>query len=209
MSAELLSYFPALSPAQLALFAQLPDLYRHWNAQINVISRQDVDNLMERHVLHSLAIAKVQPFANGATILDVGTGGGFPGIPLAIMYPEVEFHLVDSIGKKIKVVQEVAAALGLKNVQAYHKRAEQVDVLFDFAVSRAVAPLAELISWTKHNAARNSFHTLANGLICLKGGDLTEELNQSGAKGVLVKNIADFYQHPFFETKKVVYAPYR
>jgi 16S rRNA (guanine527-N7)-methyltransferase len=208
MPAELLPYFPDLTTVQKDHFDALPDLYRTWNAQINVISRQDVDNLFERHVLHSLAIAKVQPFANGSVILDVGTGGGFPGIPLAILYPQVEFHLSDSIGKKIKVVQEVVAALGLKNVTAYHKRAEQVDVLFDFAVSRAVAPLAELIGWTRKNVSRNRFHDVPNGLLCLKGGDLTEEINQSLAKGVKQKNVSDFYPAPFFETKKVVYVPY-
>jgi len=209
MALELLPYFPDLTPTQQDLFAQLPELYRLWNAQINVISRQDVDNLMERHVLHSLAIAKIQPFANGATVLDVGTGGGFPGIPLAIMYPQVEFHLVDSIGKKIKVVQEVATALGLKNVLAYQKRAEQTDVLFDFAVSRAVAPLVELISWTKKNVARNNFHTLPNGLLCLKGGDLTEEINLSMAKGIKIYTLSDLFALPFFDTKKVVYVPFR
>lgn len=208
MSAELLTYFPDLTAQQQERFAQMPELYRVWNEQINVISRKDVDNLIERHVLHSLAIAQVQTFAKGSVILDVGTGGGFPGIPLAVLYPEVEFHLVDSIGKKIKVVQEVAAGLGLQNVQAYHKRAEQVDVLFDFAVSRAVAPLAELIGWTRKNVSRNQFHDRPNGLLCLKGGDLTEEINQSRAKGVKVWNIADFYPQEFFETKKVVYAPY-
>ncbi len=208
MVADLLPYFPDLTPQQQTHFAALPELYRHWNAQINVISRQDVDNLLERHVLHSLAIAQVQRFAPGSTVLDVGTGGGFPGIPLAILHPQVEFHLVDSIGKKIKVVQEVAAALGLQNVQAYHKRAEQVDVLFDFAVSRAVAPLAELIGWTRHNVSRNRFHDLPNGLICLKGGDLADEINQSRAKNVKVWDIARFYPQPFFETKKVVFVPY-
>ena len=207
MPADLLRYFPNLTQPQQDQFAQLPELYRYWNSQINVISRQDVDNLMERHVLHSLALAKVQPFSKGATVVDVGTGGGFPGIPLAIMHPEVEFHLVDSIGKKIKVVQEVAAAVGLTNVQAYHKRAEQLDVLFDFAVSRAVAPLAELIVWTKNNVARNSFHNLSNGLLCLKGGDLTEEINLSKAKGIQVWPISSFYAKPFFETKQIVYAP--
>jgi 16S rRNA (guanine527-N7)-methyltransferase len=207
MPPELLTYFPALSATQQAHFAALPDLYRTWNAQINVISRQDVDNLLERHVLHSLAIAKVQPFAKGSVILDIGTGGGFPGIPLAILHPGVEFHLVDSIGKKIKVVQEVASALGLTNITAYHKRAEQVDVSFDFAVTRAVAPLGELIGWCKHNVARNRFHDLPNGLLCLKGGDLQEEINLSGARGVKTWNIADFYPQPFFETKKVLLAP--
>jgi 16S rRNA (guanine527-N7)-methyltransferase len=208
MSADVLTYFPTLTPAQQAHFAALPELYRTWNAQINVISRQDVDNLIERHVLHSMAIAKVQTFANGSVIVDVGTGGGFPGIPLAILYPQVEFHLVDSIGKKIKVVQEVIDALGLQNVAAYHKRAEQLDVLFDFVVTRAVAPLGELMGWTRKNVSRNRFHDRPNGILCLKGGDLAEEIKLSGAKNVQQITISDFYPQPFFETKKVVYAPY-
>jgi 16S rRNA (guanine527-N7)-methyltransferase len=208
MALDLLTYFPDLTTTQQAQFAALPELYAVWNAQINVISRQDVDNLMERHVLHALALAKVQPFANGSLILDVGTGGGFPGIPLAILFPKASFVLVDSIGKKIKVVQEVAQALCLQNVQAEHKRAEQVDVLFDFAVSRAVAPLATLIAWTRKNVARNHFHTLQNGLLCLKGGDLTQEITDSQAKGVREWDIATLFPQPYFETKKVVYVPY-
>ena len=208
MQADLRTYFPDLTDQQAERYAALPELYRHWNAQINVVSRQDMDNLLERHVLHSLAIAKVQPFAPGSVIVDVGTGGGFPGIPLAILYPQVEFHLVDSIGKKIRVVEEVATALGLNNVQAYHKRAEQLDVLFDFAVSRAVAPLRELVGWTRKSVSRNRFHDLSNGLLCLKGGDLEEEIKQSGVKNVKVWDIASFYSEPFFETKKVVHVPF-
>lgn len=209
MEAQQLAQYFSLSPEQIAKFAQLPELYAHWNAQINVISRQDVDNLIEKHVLHSLAIAKVQDFKPGAAVLNVGTGGGFPGIPLAILFPKTEFLLTDSIGKKIKVVTEVAAALGLDNVTAQHIRSEQVRQEFDFVVSRAVAPLGQLLDWTQGRIVRNNFHELKNGLLCLKGGDLSDEIKQSGAKSVRKWEISTFFPHPFFETKQVLYVPYR
>jgi 16S rRNA (guanine527-N7)-methyltransferase len=200
--------FRQLSPKQKAQFEKLGALYLEWNAKINVISRQDIRHFYVRHVLHSLAIAKIQPFMAEADILDIGTGGGFPGIPLAILFPETRFHLCDSIGKKLKVIDAVALDLGLTNVTTYHKRAEQMDILFDFVLTRAVAPLAELISWTRKNVSKTQFHTLSNGLLALKGGDLTEEIKQAGAKNVQILNLTDYYSDPFFETKKVVYVPY-
>jgi len=197
-------YFPELSPEQQAQFAKLPALYEHWNAQINVISRKDTLHFMERHVLHSLAIAKIQKFLPGSSVLDIGTGGGFPGIPLAILFPEVEFHLVDSIGKKIKVVQEVAASLGLKNVKATHCRAEQIKERYDFIVSRAVTQMPVFLTWVKGKSRPKNLHEHKNGILYLKGGDLTDEL--SGLKYPIKRySISDFYREPFFETKQVVY----
>jgi len=201
----LLKYFPDLTENQLQQFSQLGDLYKEWNSQINVISRKDIDELYTRHVLHSLAIAKVQLFKPKASILDIGTGGGFPGIPLAILFPGTNFYLVDSIGKKIKVVQEVATALGLKNVKAEHIRAEKVKGEFDFIVSRAVTKMDDFVKWTKGKIAKKQMHTLKNGILYLKGGDLTEEL-LNFPKATLF-NITDYFDNDFFETKKVVHIP--
>ena len=201
----ILKYFPDLSENQIAQFSKLGELYVIWNAQINVISRKDIDELQVRHVLHSLGIAKVQPFKPGSRILDVGTGGGFPGIPLAILFPETHFHLVDSIGKKIKVVKEVAATLDLKNVKAEAIRAEEVKGEFDFIVSRAVTKMDEFVKWTRSKIAKKQQHELKNGILYLKGGDLTEELqNFPSAK---LFNLTDFFEEDFFETKKVVHIP--
>ncbi|HEY4194779.1 MAG TPA: 16S rRNA (guanine(527)-N(7))-methyltransferase RsmG, partial [Mucilaginibacter sp.] len=175
MTSDLISkYFPDLTPAQQQQYRQLPELYQFWNNQINVISRKDIDLLFERHVLHSLGIAKVMPFLPGENVLDVGTGGGFPGIPLAIMFPDTQFYLVDSIGKKIKVVTEVAKAIGLKNLKAEHIRAEQAPGQFDFVVSRAVTQLREFYPWVKGKFNKTSKNTLPNGILYLKGGDLAQ-----------------------------------
>jgi 16S rRNA (guanine527-N7)-methyltransferase len=174
-------YFPELNEIQLSQLEQLKPLYEEWNAQINVISRKDIDNFYERHVLHSLGIAKVMKFKPGTHILDVGTGGGFPGIPLAIMFPKCKFHLVDSIGKKIKVVNEVATSLGLKNVTATHQRAEQVKDKYDFVVSRAVTRLDPFIGWIKTKIKSQNKNELPNGILYLKGGDLTEELSRTSS----------------------------
>jgi 16S rRNA (guanine527-N7)-methyltransferase len=197
-------YFKELSPAQQDQFAALFDVYKEWNDKINVISRKDFDTLYERHVLHSLAIVKFLPFQNGSKILDIGTGGGFPGIPLAIMFPECQFHLVDSIGKKIKVVQEVTAALGLKNVKATHGRAEEVKDKYDFVVSRAVAELELLVKWSQGKISKKQINAIPNGLICLKGGDLSEELKAVNQYKELY-NLNDYFTEDFFETKKLVY----
>ena len=198
-------YFPNLTEIQVQHFKQLESLYTEWNAKINVISRKDIAALYERHVLHSLGIAKVQPFNPGARILDVGTGGGFPGIPLAILFPETEFHLVDSIGKKIKVVEEVSAALGLKNVKAAHIRAEKVKGEFDFIVSRAVTTMPDFVKWVRKKVAKKQQHTLRNGILYLKGGDLTEELSLYSSASLY--ELAAFFEEDFFETKKVVHLP--
>ncbi|MFZ2284471.1 MAG: 16S rRNA (guanine(527)-N(7))-methyltransferase RsmG [Lutibacter sp.] len=201
----ILKYFPNLSENQISQFSQLVELYNFWNAQINVISRKDIEELPVRHVLHSLGIAKVQPFKPGARILDVGTGGGFPGIPLAILFPETHFHLVDSIGKKIKVVKEVAVALELKNLKAEAIRAEEVKGEFDFIVSRAVTNMDEFVKWTKAKIAKKQQHELKNGVLYLKGGDLTEEL-QHFPKAQLF-DLTHYFDEDFFETKKVVHIP--
>lgn len=203
----ILKYFPDLSEKQKSEFAQLLELYTLWNAQINVISRKDVDALYEKHVLHSLGIAKVYQFAPGSKVLDVGTGGGFPGIPLAIMFPEVKFHLVDSIGKKIKVVNEVSEALGLKNLTSQHERAENVKGKYDFIVSRAVTRMKPFIGWIHQKFETRSINSIDNGILYLKGGDLEEELNE--AKRPYQENLlADFFEEEFFETKKVIYVPF-
>jgi len=178
----LLKHFPDLTEKQIKQFSKLEELYTFWNAQINVISRKDVDNFYERHVLHALAIAKIISFKPDTKILDVGTGGGFPGIPLAILFPEAEFLLVDSIGKKIKVVNEVAASLGLENVEGIHQRAEKVKGNFDFVVSRAVTRMNRFVPWVKNKFRSHSFNDLPNGIIYLKGGDLHEELNEVNFK---------------------------
>ena len=202
----ILKYFPNLSEIQKKQFLQLQELYEEWNAQINVISRKDMENLYLKHVLHSLAIAKVIDFADGTKILDVGTGGGFPGVPLAILFPEVEFLLVDSIGKKIKVVQGVSDKIGLQNLKAEHKRAEQVEGEFDFVVSRAVTRMKVFQQWVRKKISTKQKNTLYNGILYLKGGNLTEELK--GIKNVDIYDIPDFFEEDFFETKKVVYISY-
>jgi 16S rRNA (guanine527-N7)-methyltransferase len=200
----LTSYFPNLNSEQIRQFEALDGLYQIWNAQINVISRKDTDHFYERHVLHSLAIAKIVQFLPGSSVLDIGTGGGFPGIPLAILFPEVQFHLVDSIGKKIKVVQEVAANLGLQNVQASHARAETIKDRYDFIVSRAVTQMPVFLTWVKGKSAKKNLHNFKNGVLYLKGGDLSEEL--AGLRYPVKEfPIADFFKEEFFETKKVVY----
>ncbi|MDG2059453.1 MAG: 16S rRNA (guanine(527)-N(7))-methyltransferase RsmG [Flavobacteriales bacterium] len=199
----ILKYFPDLLEKQIKQFSQLQDLYNEWNSQINVISRKDMENLYLKHVLHSLAIAKVISFADGTKVLDVGTGGGFPGIPLAILFPNVEFLLVDSIGKKIKVVNEVANSIGLKNLRAEHKRAEQVNGQFDFVVSRAVTKMKVFQQWVRKRISTKQRNIIFNGILYLKGGDLTEELK--GIKNVELYNIPNFFAEEFFETKKVVY----
>ena len=197
-------YFPRLSDLQQNHFNKLAELYTYWNNQINVVSRKDIDLLYERHVLHSLAIAKIISFLPGEKVLDVGTGGGFPGIPLAILFPETEFYLVDSIGKKIKVVQEVTAALGLQNVTATHLRAEQVNDKFDFIISRAVTQLKDFYPWVKGKFNKTSDNTLSNGILYLKGGDLKEEIAESGLK-VQQFYLKDYFEEHFFKTKQVVY----
>ena len=198
-------YFPDLTEKQIEQFTDLQELYEHWNAQINVISRKNMDALYTNHILHSLAIAKVIQFEKGTKILDIGTGGGFPGIPLAILFPEVDFLLVDSIGKKIKVVNEVSKAIGLINVIALHERAENIKDTFDFVVSRAVTNMTDFKKWVKGKFNNTHNNTLNNGILYLKGGDLSEEL-----RGIshYKYEIADFFEEEFFETKKVIYISY-
>jgi len=205
-SALIQKYFEGLTEQQVRQFDQLYELYSFWNSQINVISRKDIDELYERHILHSLGIAKFCGFKAGTKILDVGTGGGFPGIPLAILFPEVQFHLVDSIGKKIKVVTEVAAALGLKNVKTSHLRAEQVADKYDFVVSRAVTRLVDFYPWIKGKFSKESRNAIANGILYLKGGDLTEEIAESRLKAELYP-LSAYFKEAFFDTKYVVYIP--
>jgi 16S rRNA (guanine527-N7)-methyltransferase len=197
-------YFGDLSTKQTEQFAQLDAVYRNWNEKINVISRKDIDLLYERHVLHSLSIAKVISFKPNTDILDVGTGGGFPGIPLAILFPECKFTLVDSIGKKIQVVKAVSEELGLKNVEAFHMRAEQLKSHYDFVISRAVAPALEIINWTKDLISKNHFHQKPNGWLLLKGGDLKEELGAT-KKSYKIYPIKHYFKEDFFEEKAVIY----
>lgn len=204
MSSLIQHYFPDLTASQLKQFDALNPLYMQWNDNINVISRKDIESLYERHVLHSLAIAKVCSFKKGAEILDIGTGGGFPGIPLAILYPETEFHLVDSIGKKIKVVKEVAHELKLSNVKASHERAEKIDGKYDFVVSRAVTRFSKFLPWVKGKFKKENNHQLKNGILYLKGGDLEEELNEVKYP-YKVYDIPAFFNEPFYETKKVIH----
>ena len=202
---EIIKQFPNLTENQLLQFRKLEALYQDWNAKINVISRKDIDELYTKHVLHSLAIAKIQPFEPGTYILDVGTGGGFPGIPLAILFPETRFYLIDVIAKKIKVVQAVVDGLGLKNVKAEQMRAENVKGDYDFIVSRAVTNMPDFVSWIKDKIKKQSKHELNNGLLYLKGGDLTEELKDFPK--ATEYDIAEFFKDEFFETKKVVHLP--
>lgn len=205
MSAQQIKhYFPGLTAVQYQQFEQLQRLYMHWNSQINVISRKDTDDFYKRHVLHSLGIAKIMEFSAGSSVLDIGTGGGFPGIPLAILFPEVQFHLVDSIGKKIKVVQEVATALGLTNVRATHARAEEINEQFDFVVSRAVTAMPAFLPWTKGKFKKTHNNPLPNGILYLKGGDLTEEM-KSVKQAFVIHPLQPFFPEAFFETKAVVY----
>jgi 16S rRNA (guanine527-N7)-methyltransferase len=207
MKAELIKkYFPEITETQLQQFEQLFPLYVEWNEKINVVSRKDIDNLMLHHVLHSLAIAKFIEFRPGTEILDVGTGGGFPGIPLAILFPACSFLLIDSIGKKIKVVEGVAESIGLTNVRAEHIRAEDVDQDFEFIISRAVTRLSPFYYWVRKKISPNHFHTKRNGLILLKGGDLKEEIEELERKTKVVE-LPSYFQEPFFETKKLVYVP--
>ena len=206
MIAAITKYFPDLSVRQKEQFSALHELYVEWNDKINVISRKDIDALYERHVLHSLAIAKVISFKPNTSILDVGCGGGFPGIPLAILFPQCKFCLVDSVGKKIQVVKEVAAGVGLTNLQAYHKRAEDESGKYEFVVTRAVAKAAVVESWVRKSVSNNQFNALANGILFLKGGDLQEEFIRFKRKAVYY-NIGDFFSEQFFETKQVVYLP--
>lgn len=200
----LLKYFPDLTDIQKDRFSRLQELYTYWNEQINVISRKDTENFYERHVLHSLGIAKIMEFKDGSSILDIGTGGGFPGIPLAILFPNCQFTLVDSIGKKIKVVNEVASALGLKNVKGIHARADTIHEKFDFVVSRAVTAMPAFMTWVEKKFKKENKNTLPNGILYLKGGDLIEEMS-SIKKYYQFHDLSKIFEEDFFETKKVVY----
>lgn len=202
---EILVQFPNLTPLQVNQFTQLYDLYQDWNAKINVISRKDIDELYTKHILHSLGIAKIMKFKPNADVMDVGTGGGFPAIPLAILFPETNFYAIDVIAKKIKVVNEVAIALHLQNIKAEQKRAELVTGKFDFIVSRAVTNMPDFVTWVKGKTKKQSVHDLENGIMYLKGGDLSEELKDF-PKATLY-NLSDFFTDEFFETKKVVHLP--
>lgn len=203
---SILNYFPELSQIQREQIQDLDKLYRHWNSQINVISRKDIDNIMVHHVLHSLAIAKIITFIKGTSVMDIGTGGGFPGIPLAIMFPQCHFTLIDSVGKKTIVAQEVANALGLKNVTILKTRAEDLPEKFDFVVSRAVAPIPQLINWTRKNVKQGGANSLPNGMIFLKGGDITEELKPF-RKQSEKWNIRNLFEEEYFEEKYIVFIP--
>ncbi|MCH2231025.1 MAG: 16S rRNA (guanine(527)-N(7))-methyltransferase RsmG [Crocinitomicaceae bacterium] len=200
----ILSHFPNLTEDQKEQFGRLKELYMDWNSQINVISRKDTENFYERHVMHSLAIAKVTTFKEGTKLMDIGTGGGFPGIPLAILFPDCKFLLVDSIGKKIKVVKEITKTLNLKNVRATHERAENINEQFDFIVSRAVTAMPAFLSWTKGKFLKENKNEFKNGILYLKGGDLSKEMSPI-KKAIQYFDIKDFYDGEFFDTKKVVY----
>ena len=201
----ILKYFPDLTTTQILQFEKLEALYQDWNLKINVVSRKDIDELYLRHVLHALGIAKVMRFKPGSSIMDVGTGGGFPGIPLAILHPECQFHLVDSIAKKIKVVDEVVSGAGLTNVSTSHSRVEDIEETYDFIVSRAVAIMPTFVRWVKGKIKRSQQHDLKNGILYLKGGDLTEELESY--TNATVYDLTSYYDEAFFETKKVVHLP--
>lgn len=203
----ILKYFPELTTKQQEQLTKLKPLFSEWNSQINVISRKDMDNFYERHVLHSLAIAKMISFKKGTTLLDVGTGGGLPGIPLAIMFPECEFHLVDSVGKKIKVVNAIVKGLELTNVKTEQCRAEEIKGTYDFVLSRAVSKLGKFYPWVKKNFNPRSKHKLNNGILYLKGGDLTEEIKESRLIKIATLNLSDFFEEEFFETKKIIHVP--
>lgn len=205
---NILHYFPDLSELQIQQIGQLQELYTYWNERINLISRKDIENLYTHHVLHSLAIAKVISLLPGSKVLDVGTGGGFPGIPLAIMFPETKFHLVDSIGKKIKVVEAVATSLNLTNVTSEHTRAETLKDKYDFVVSRAVTTLPEFVPWVQGKISTTHKHKVKNGIIYLKGGDLKEEL-KSFKNIITVFDVDVFFKEEFFLTKKIIYLPIR
>lgn len=196
-------YFQHLTDHQISQFTKLQELYEDWNLKINVVSRKDIDELYLRHVLHSLGIAKVIEFKPGSKVMDVGTGGGFPGIPLAILFPETQFHMVDSIGKKIRVVNEVVEGLGLENVKTTHGRVEEVKDTYDFIVSRAVAQMETFVRWTKGKIAKKQNHELKNGILYLKGGDLSEELQKYTS--ATIYDLPNYFEEPFFETKKVVH----
>ena len=197
-------YFKSLTDEQVKQFEQLGELYPEWNEKINVISRKDIENLYVNHILHSLGIAKFTDFKDGSKVLDMGTGGGFPGIPLAIMFPEVHFHLVDRIGKKIKVAQDIADRIGLKNVTTQHGDVKEVKGTFDFVVSRAVMNLDELVGFVRRSVSKTCINAMPNGLICLKGGDLQAEV-QKYKKSAMIGDLKDYFDEPFFDTKKVVY----
>lgn len=205
MMKDILKYFPDLTPEQITQFEKLEVLYKEWNAKINVISRKDIDELYTKHVLHSLGIAKVQTFKPGSKVMDVGTGGGFPAVPLAILFPETTFYAIDIIAKKIKVVNEVIEGLGLTNIKAEQKRAETVEEQFDFIVSRAVTNMPDFVKWIRYRTKKDNNHELLNGVLYLKGGDLTEEL-QDYPRAELY-NLSDYFEDEFFETKKVVHLP--
>ena len=201
----LLKYFPNLTQLQISQISQLKELYKDWNLKINVVSRKDIDELYLRHVLHSLGIAKVVQFKPNTKVLDVGTGGGFPGIPLAILFPETQFHLVDSIGKKIKVVNDVTEGLGLQNIKTTHGRVEEIKGTYDFIVSRAVAQMETFVRWTKGKINKKQQHPIKNGILYLKGGDLSDELNKYTS--ATIYDLTDYFKEDFFETKKVVHLP--
>ena len=209
----ILKYFPALTSAQQKLFAEFSSQLKSWNEKINLISRKDVEHLAEHHILHSLSIAKIilpagrqVTFKKDSVVMDAGTGGGFPGVPLAIMFPDVKFVLVDSVRKKINAVHEICKTIGLKNVETLHCRAEDVDMKFDFVVTRAVSTLSEIYGWTKNKIGKEAFNELPNGIICLKGGDVTGEIKALKAK-TKVYELKDFFSEEFFETKKIVFLP--
>ena len=202
-------YFPNLTETQKEQFSKLFALYQEWNEKINVISRKDIDQLYERHVLHSLGIAKFLSFKDGTRILDVGTGGGFPGIPLAIMFPQCQFKLIDSIGKKIRVATEVAQAIGLTNVEIVHENAKEEKGKFDYVVSRAVMRASELYNLVRKNISRERKNYIVNGIICLKGGDLNDEVIETKIKGIYLRNLKDCFEEEFFETKKIMFIPFK
>ena len=206
MNTIIKKYFPEITAEQTVRFDALGALYADWNEKINVISRKDIENLYEHHILHSVSIAKFIRFTDGSRVMDVGTGGGFPGIPLAILFPEVKFHLVDSIGKKIKVAQSIADAIGLKNITSRHCSVQEEKSLFDFVVSRAVMTLPELIKLVRKNIGKEQRNALPNGLICLKGGDLHKEISQFG-RNVISTDLNEYFSEEFFNTKKVIYIP--